>query len=90
MGCRNELLVLINEIIAEKETNEFREKLQADFTTASILLKDREYGEIGKFKLFNFQYSTRRFYNPLEPKDTRKKYGWIEGINKKSNSEFFM
>ena len=23
MGCRNELLVLINEIIAEKETNEF-------------------------------------------------------------------
>ena len=79
--------ILFVKRLNDKEKEEFANKYGTIFTTATILLKDREYGEMGKFKLFNFQSSTRRFFNPLEPKDMRKKYAWVEGTVRNRDNE---
>ena len=71
--------------LSKTEIQDTKEKLGYNFSTAAVLLKDREYGEIGSFKLLSFQNVTRRFYNPENQIDIRKKYKWLGEVAKKEN-----
>lgn len=57
----------------KKEKEEMYNKMGHNYTTAAILLKDREYGEMGTTSFFGFQYTARRFFNPETKIEIRKK-----------------
>ena len=77
--------ILFLKRLSKTEIQDTKEKLGYNFSTAAVLLKDREYGEIGSFKLLSFQNVTRRFYNPENQIDIRKKYKWLGEVAKKEN-----
>ena len=75
--------ILFMKRLNDKEKQEVYTKTGHNYTTAAVMLKDREYGEMGTTTFFGFQYTTRRFYNPETQIEIRKKYKWVENIKKK-------
>ena len=62
----------------DKEKEDIYTKTGRNYTTAAVMLKDREYGEMGTATFFGFQYTTRRFFNPETLKEIKKKYKWAD------------
>ena len=75
--------ILFMKRLNDKEKEDIYTKTGHNYTTAAVMLKDREYGEMGTTTFFGFQYTTRRFYNPETQIEIRKKYKWVENIKKK-------
>ncbi|ACZ10744.1 Replicative DNA helicase [Sebaldella termitidis] len=79
--------ILFMKRLNEKEKEEMYNKMGHNYTTAAILLKDREYGEMGTTSFFGFQYTARRFFNPETKIEIRKKYRWVENLRKLNDED---
>ena len=70
--------ILFMKRLNEKEKEWIEENTGYSYSTVAIMLKDREYGEMGTTSFFGFQYTTRRFFNPETLKEIKKKYKWAD------------
>jgi replicative DNA helicase len=74
--------ILFMKRLNDKEKNDIYERKGHNYSTVAIMLKDREYGEMGTTSFLSFQYTTRRFYDPETLKEIKKKYKWAENQKK--------
>ena len=64
--------ILFMKRLNDKEKEDIYTKTGRNYTTAAVMLKDREYGEMGTATFFGFQYTTRRFFNPETLKEIKQ------------------
>ena len=74
--------ILFMKRLNEKEKEWIEENTGYSYSTVAIMLKDREYGEMGSTSYLSFQYTTRRFFNPENKVEIRKKYRWVENLKR--------